>query len=56
MAKKESQLKKIKSVVAEYKTQLAKDIVIDKIFLFGSAARGRMKKDSEIDISEGYYI
>ena len=40
----------VKLIISKYSEELSKKIKIDGIFLFGSAARGKMTKDSDIDL------
>lgn len=40
----------IEEKVRKFKENAAKRFFIDTIVLFGSAARGKMKKDSDVDI------
>lgn len=47
MAKKQI---KLKSIVNAYAREVEKKIKIDNIFIFGSAARGQMNKDSDLDL------
>lgn len=42
--------KKIKQTINIYAKELSKKIKVDKIVLFGSAANGKMKKDSDLDL------
>ncbi|MEK7680520.1 MAG: nucleotidyltransferase domain-containing protein [Patescibacteria group bacterium] len=41
---------KVKSIINKYSSELSKKIKVDGVFLFGSAARGEMKKYSDIDL------
>ncbi len=41
---------RLESIIDKYAKELARSITIDKIFLFGSAARGTMTKDSDVDL------
>ncbi|MBI2436494.1 MAG: nucleotidyltransferase domain-containing protein [Candidatus Magasanikbacteria bacterium] len=40
----------IDRLLKSYLTEVAKDIHIDDVFLFGSAATNRMRTDSDIDV------
>lgn len=42
--------KKIIKELKEYKKKIAKKIKIDKMILFGSRAKGRYRKDSDVDL------
>lgn len=48
MGKKE--IEKIRRYVSKFKERIAKNFFVEKIILFGSAARGEMNKDSDVDI------
>lgn len=39
-----------KEIINEYARNLSRKIKIEKVILFGSAARGKLKKDSDLDI------
>jgi predicted nucleotidyltransferase len=41
---------RIEEGVRKFKQGVAKEFLEEKIIIFGSAARGRMKKDSDVDI------
>lgn len=40
----------IKESVRKFKESIAKRFSVEKIILFGSAAKGKLKKDSDVDI------
>lgn len=42
--------KQIEKVIKVYLTELSKKIKVEKIILFGSALRGRISKDSDLDL------
>ncbi len=42
--------KRVEKVLADYIPSLQKKISVEGVFLFGSAARGQMKKESDIDL------
>lgn len=44
------QLFDVKSIVHDYAREVSKQIKVDRIFLFGSAARGEMNRDSDVDL------
>ncbi len=48
MGKKEAE--RIKRIVREFKKRIEKEFFVEKLILFGSAVRGKMKKDSDIDL------
>jgi len=48
MGKKE--IEKIREKVEKFKKSITKKFFVERIIIFGSAARGEMKKDSDIDI------
>ena len=48
--KKQMDRKQIEKVIRIYLCDLAKKIKIEKAILFGSAARGKIRKDSDIDL------
>ena len=48
MGKKETE--RITECVKRFKESIAKKYAVEEIVLFGSAARGTMKKDSDVDI------
>lgn len=43
-------IKEIEESVRKFKKRIAKKFFVEKIIIFGSAARGRLRKDSDIDI------
>jgi len=43
-------IEKIKEKIKKFKENTSKKFFIEKVIIFGSAARGEMKKDSDIDI------
>lgn len=43
-------IEEIKEEVRKFENAIKKKFFVDKIIIFGSAARGRMTKDSDIDI------
>jgi len=48
MGKKE--IKEIRKRVEKFKKKIEKKFFVEKIIIFGSAARGEMKEDSDIDL------
>jgi predicted nucleotidyltransferase len=43
-------LKKLKQIAKEFAKELEKEIKVEKIILFGSFAKGKAKKDSDLDL------
>jgi predicted nucleotidyltransferase len=43
-------IEEIKEEIRKFKNRIKKEFFVDKIILFGSAARNEMKRDSDVDI------
>jgi predicted nucleotidyltransferase len=43
-------IEKIKRKVEKFKKNIEKKFFVEKVIIFGSAAKGKIKKDSDIDI------
>jgi predicted nucleotidyltransferase len=41
---------KIEEVVKDFKKKVAKEFFVQEIIIFGSAARGKMTRDSDVDL------
>ncbi|MFQ6089641.1 MAG: nucleotidyltransferase domain-containing protein [Candidatus Methanofastidiosia archaeon] len=43
-------VEEIKESIGKFKESVRRKFFVDKVIIFGSAARGEMKKDSDVDI------
>ncbi|TAN33546.1 hypothetical protein EPN28_01905 [Patescibacteria group bacterium] len=42
--------KQVRKILTKFENELSKKIKVDNIFIFGSAARGEMTRDSDLDL------